>query len=150
MKDVIEDQEGNIVELQMECKPVTSDSEKPKGWIHWVSEPVAVELRLYERLFKHPDPENVNEVPNGFLSDVETDSMRSLPNALADRSILTAKVYDKLQFERVGFFSVDPDTKEDQVTGENVPDLLFHAFISFLAGFQSHGFSEGGYGKELI
>lgn len=59
--------------------------------------------------FKHKNPEDPAEVPGGFLSDCNLDSLRIL-HSLADKSIRTAKVYDKFQFERIGFFSVDPDT----------------------------------------
>lgn len=48
-------------------------------------------------------------MPGGFLSDVNPDSL-SVMEGLADISVKTAKVYDKFQFERIGFFSVDPDS----------------------------------------
>ena len=114
VKEVISGPDGEPVELRVVCKPL-SDGEKPKGFIHWVSDPMVVEARLYERLFRHKAPEDPNEVPGGFLSDCNPDSMRAIPNALADRSLAGAKVYDKFQFERVGFFSVDPDSTAERV-----------------------------------
>ncbi|XP_053599967.1 probable glutamine--tRNA ligase isoform X1 [Plodia interpunctella] len=105
---VIKSSSGNVTEVECTAEPAET-AEKPKAFIHWVSEPVTVEVRLYEPLFKHKNPEDPNEVPNGFLSDCRTDTLRVL-QALADGSIAGARVYDKFQFERIGFFSVDPDT----------------------------------------
>jgi glutaminyl-tRNA synthetase len=53
-------------------------------------------------------------VPGGFLSDCDKNSLTTL-TALADVSVKNSKVYDKYQFERLGFFSVDPDSKKDKV-----------------------------------
>ncbi|XP_055351279.1 probable glutamine--tRNA ligase isoform X1 [Paramacrobiotus metropolitanus] len=114
VNQVVDDKDGNPVELLVECHAVTNDSEKPKGWIHWVSDPMPVEVRLYERLFKHVDP---SSAPGGFLADMVPDSMRIIPNALADKHIKGAKVYNRFQFERVGFFSVDPDSTGEQSYG---------------------------------
>jgi len=69
-------------------------------------------VRLYEKLFKHKNPEDPNEVPGGFLSDVNESSFVAC-NALADHSIFRSgklRLFDKYQFERQGFFSVDPDS----------------------------------------
>ncbi|PIO70556.1 hypothetical protein TELCIR_07590 [Teladorsagia circumcincta] len=60
--------------------------------------------------FKSKNPEDPNEVPNGFLSDVNRDSLTVLHNVLIDRSIANSKLYDRFQFERVGYFCVDRDT----------------------------------------
>ncbi|CAK1578394.1 unnamed protein product [Parnassius mnemosyne] len=109
---VIKDDAGKVVEVECQAEPVTT-AEKPKAFIHWVSEPIAVEVRLYEPLFKHKNPEDPNEVPGGFLSDCREDTLKVVVEAYADQSIKVAKVYDKFQFERIGFFSVDPDTSSE-------------------------------------
>ena len=114
LEKIIKDASGNIVELEVKCLASTENQQKPKAFIHWVSQPVTVEVRLYERLFQHQNPEDANEVPGGFLSDINPNSL-SIVQALADKSICGAKMYDKFQFERVGFFSVDPDTTKDKV-----------------------------------
>ena len=114
VKKVIEDKEGTPIELMAECRPL-NEVEKPKGFVHWVAEPFSVDVRLYERLFIHKSPEDPSEVPGGFLSDCNLDSIRIIPNALADKHLLAAKVYDKYQFERVGFFSVDSDSSANRV-----------------------------------
>ncbi|PVD25217.1 hypothetical protein C0Q70_15715 [Pomacea canaliculata] len=102
---VIKNSEGEITELRVKCNSA-SDAAKPKGFIHWVSEPLPCEVRLYERLFLHKNPEDSNEVPGGFLSDVNRDSLTVLSNAVVDVSVRSAKVFDRFQFERNGFFSL--------------------------------------------
>ncbi|XP_062854607.1 glutamine--tRNA ligase [Trichomycterus rosablanca] len=110
---VIKDASGKVVELEVSC--TSSDcAEKPKAFIHWVSEPLKCEVRLYERLFKHKNPEDSSEVPAGFLSDINPNSLQVI-SALIDRSVSKAKVFDKFQFERVGYFSVDPDSTADKL-----------------------------------
>lgn len=59
--------------------------------------------------FKHKNPEDTNEVPGGFLSDITLDSL-TIMKSYTDQFLKKAKVYDRYQFERIGFFSVDPDT----------------------------------------
>ena len=108
----VRDASGTLTELRVTCQPVATAA-KPKAFIHWVSSPRSCEARLYDRLFKHKHPEDATEVPGGFLSDVNTDS-RTVVTALVDGG-LRAKVYDKFQFERVGFFSVDPDSTDEKL-----------------------------------
>ncbi|MCJ8735208.1 hypothetical protein PDJAM_G00244430 [Pangasius djambal] len=114
LQRVIKDNSGKVVELEVTC--TSSDSaEKPKAFIHWVCEPLQCEVRLYERLFLHKNPEDSSEVPNGFLSDINLNSLQLIENALTDRSVSKAKVFDKFQFERVGYFSLDPDSTADKL-----------------------------------
>lgn len=110
---IIKDADGKVAELICTCEKV-ENTEKPKAFIQWISDPLEIEVRLYDRLFLHKNPEDVSEVPNGFLSDCNKDSLKVL-KSYADKSILSAKVYDKYQFERIGFFSVDPDTKNGKL-----------------------------------
>lgn len=105
---------GEILELICKCTDVNKIATKPKAFIHWVSDPIDVEIRIYELLFRHKNPEDSTEVPGGFLTDCNLDSLK-VYNGAADKSIVSAKVYDKFQFERLGFFSVDPDTKKDRI-----------------------------------
>uniref|UniRef100_A0A8C8UNC0 Glutamine--tRNA ligase n=1 Tax=Peromyscus maniculatus bairdii TaxID=230844 RepID=A0A8C8UNC0_PERMB len=119
---------GYVIELQrvvkgssgcVECLEVTcrrADSgEKPKAFIHWVSQPLVCEIRLYERLFQHKNPEDPVEVPGGFLSDLNPASLQVVEGALVDCSVALAKPFDKFQFERLGYFSVDPDSQQGQL-----------------------------------
>ncbi|KAL8558848.1 putative glutamine--tRNA ligase [Nucella lapillus] len=111
---VVKDGEGQVTELVVKCGTAT-DSAKPKAFIHWVSQPLHCEVRLYETLFHHRSPEDPSEVPGGFLTDVNKDSLTVLRHVLVDTSVKKAKMYDKFQFERNGFFSVDPDSSPDKL-----------------------------------
>uniref|UniRef100_A0A665SXS9 Glutamine--tRNA ligase n=1 Tax=Echeneis naucrates TaxID=173247 RepID=A0A665SXS9_ECHNA len=114
VQKVIKDAQGKVVELEVNC--CSSDTaEKPKAFIHWVSEPLVCEVRLYDRLFLHKHPEDPSEVPNGFLSDINPNSLQVISSALVDTSVKGAKVFDKFQFERVGYFSLDPDSTTDKL-----------------------------------
>ncbi|XP_017017502.1 probable glutamine--tRNA ligase [Drosophila kikkawai] len=104
---------GEVVELVCSSQ-AAEQAEKPKAFVQWVSQPIQLEVRLYEQLFKHKNPEDPNEVPGGFLSDISEKSI-SVVRAFADQALAQAKVYDKFQFERIGFFSVDPDTTKDHI-----------------------------------
>uniref|UniRef100_A0A8B9QAB5 glutamine--tRNA ligase n=1 Tax=Apteryx owenii TaxID=8824 RepID=A0A8B9QAB5_APTOW len=111
VQNIIKNASGRVIELEVTC--TKSDvADKPKAFIHWVSEPLVCEVRLYERLFLHKNPEDPAEVPGGFLSDLNPDSLRVVDNALVDRSVLSARPFSKFQFERLGYFSVDPDSTE--------------------------------------
>nr|XP_061803279.1 glutamine--tRNA ligase-like isoform X2 [Nerophis lumbriciformis] len=114
VKKVIKDAQGKVLELEVSCCS-TDTAEKPKAFIHWVSQPLTCEVRLYDRLFLHKHPEDPAEVPNGFLSDINPNSMQVINSALVDTSVKGAKVLDKFQFERVGYFSVDPDSTADKL-----------------------------------
>lgn len=111
LDQIIKDKNGEITELICVCE-TTDVAAKPKAFIQWVSQPIQIEVRLYESLFKHKNPEDVNEVPGGFLSDCNKNSMEVL-RAYASNSLKNVKVYDKFQFERIGYFSLDPDSTKD-------------------------------------
>ncbi|GIZ01018.1 probable glutamine--tRNA ligase, partial [Caerostris extrusa] len=112
--EVIKDENNKIIEVRTIGTPVAV-SKRPKAFIHWVAEPVTCEVRLYERLFNHKNPEDPKEVPGGFITDCNQNSFQCIQNAMVDQSIKGAKVYNKFQFERVGFFSVDPDSTSDKL-----------------------------------
>lgn len=115
---VIKSSDGSIQELECTAEP-SDAADKPKAFIHWVSNPISVEVRLYELLFKHKNPEDPSEVPGGFITDCRADSLR-VARAAADASLRGARVYDKFQFERIGFFSVDPDSGDKLVFNRTV------------------------------
>ncbi|XP_054634914.1 glutamine--tRNA ligase [Dunckerocampus dactyliophorus] len=114
VQKVIKDAQGKVVELEVSCCS-SEKTEKPKAFIHWVSQPLVCEVRIYERLFLHKHPEDTAEVPNGFLSDINPNSLQVITSAFVDTSVKGAKVFDKFQFERVGYFSLDPDSTEDKL-----------------------------------
>ncbi|OCT85866.1 glutamine--tRNA ligase [Xenopus laevis] len=114
VQNIVKDQTGTVIELEVTCMK-TDVAEKPKAFIHWVSDPLLCEVRLYDRLFRHKSPEDPSEVPGGFLSDLNLNSLTTIPSALVDRSVKNAKALDKFQFERLGYFSVDPDTTPQKI-----------------------------------
>ncbi|XP_035207876.1 glutamine--tRNA ligase-like [Stegodyphus dumicola] len=114
VKEVIKDKNNKIVELKTIGTPV-ANAKKPKAFIHWVAEPLECEVRLYERLFKHKNPEDPKEVPGGFITDCNKKSLQCISSAFVDTSVKEAKVHDKFQFERLGFFSVDPDSTSEKL-----------------------------------
>ncbi|KAL1021535.1 hypothetical protein UPYG_G00014510 [Umbra pygmaea] len=115
VQKVIKDAEGKPTELEVHCCSSHGVVEKPKAFIHWVSQPKKCEVRLYERLFLHKNPEDPSEVPGSFLSDINPNSLQVINDALVDCSVSKAKVFDKFQFERVGYFAVDPDSTADKL-----------------------------------
>lgn len=96
-----------IIELQVKAQPVNALI-KPKAFIHWVSNTKLVQIRMYERLFNHKNPDDINEVKEGYLSDINPNSLQIM-EGFADKSLETVP-FQCFQFERIGFFCVDPDT----------------------------------------
>jgi glutaminyl-tRNA synthetase len=130
-KEVIKDAQGHIQELRCDYdsatlggKP-TSDGRKVKGVIHWVStiKCVEAEIRVYGRLFKVADPENV---PSGqdFKVNLNPDSLRVLRKAKLEWSLQDAKLENRYQFERVGYFCLDSkDSKPGNLVFNMTVDL---------------------------
>ena len=118
---VVKDERGGIVELRCTWDPDSrggnaKDGRKIKGTLHWVSEEHAVpaEVRLYDRLFKTERPgEAAGEGGEGgdFVADINPDSLTVERGARVEAALAEAKAGDRVQFERVGYFCVDPDSK---------------------------------------
>jgi glutaminyl-tRNA synthetase len=108
--EVIQDKEGNVVELKAVVD--TAPKKKAQGYIHWVAEPQSgkkpdeVELRIYDKLFKSEQPAKIKE----WVNDLNPNSLTVLSSCLADPVLRNAKVGDSFQFERIGFFCKDPDS----------------------------------------
>jgi glutaminyl-tRNA synthetase len=118
--EVIKDSEGNIVELRCTYDPETKggnapDGRKVKATLHWVSSKEAVncEVRLYDRLFTDPDPDGHKE--KDFLEFLNPDSLKTLGNCYVEPFIKDAKPLTNYQFERLGYFNVDPDSKPEKL-----------------------------------
>ena len=114
--EVIKDLEGNIVELRcvydtQSGHGSSSDGRRVKGIIHWVSVEhcVECEVRLYDTLFTKELPEDVAEGET-FLDNLNPDSI-AVTTCYGEPSIARAVSGDKFQFERVGYFCADPDSK---------------------------------------
>ncbi len=117
--DFIKDGKGKIVEIHCTIDPDTRGGSAPdgravKGTLHWVSASHAldVEVRLYDRLFNHPFPK---EADGDFTDYINPDSMQVIEGAKVEPSLKGAAVGDRFQFERVGYFCVDPDSTEDNL-----------------------------------
>ncbi|XP_064080496.1 probable glutamine--tRNA ligase isoform X2 [Macrobrachium nipponense] len=111
LQEVVRTPSGEVDYLKVTCEAV-SEENKPKSFIHWVAHPVKCEVRLYEQLFIHEFPEDPAVVPGGYLTDINPNSL-TIKVAFADCSVKGAEAYQKFQFQRVGFFCVDPDSMPD-------------------------------------
>ena len=114
--EVVKDAAGEIVELRCTYDPATRGGDAPDGrrvkaTMHWVSAPHAldVEVRVYDRLFKVEDPEDTDEGQT-FLDHMNPESLQVITHAKAEPSLATVAVGAQLQFERLGYFCVDPDS----------------------------------------
>jgi glutaminyl-tRNA synthetase len=116
-KEVIKDSQGKITELRCDYdvatlggKP-TSDGRKVKAVIHWVSvaKSIPAEVRIYGRLFKVADPENVPEGKD-FKDHLNPDSLKVVKTARLEWSLKEMKSELRYQFERVGYFCLDKDS----------------------------------------
>jgi glutaminyl-tRNA synthetase len=114
---VVKDARGNVVELYCTWDPDSrggnpKDGRKVKGTLHWVSEKHAVpaEVRLYDRLFKSEHPGG-KEGGGDFLTDLNPASLEVIGGARVEPALATLAAGDRVQFERVGYFCVDPDTQ---------------------------------------
>jgi len=107
---------GEVTALHCTYDPATRggdapDGRKVRGTLHWVSARHALEteIRLYDRLFADPDPEDVPEGED-FTSNLNPNSLDVISNAFVEPTVADAVPGDRFQFERVGYFVVDPDT----------------------------------------
>ena len=117
---VVKDDAGNVTEVHATYDPATRggdapDKRKVKATIHWVSADHAVdcEVRLYDHLFAVPDP---TDVPEGtdWTVNLNPNSLEVIEAAKLEPSVRGAAVGAKFQFERTGYFSVDPDSTPDK------------------------------------
>ncbi len=113
---VRDEKSGEVVEVHCTYDPATRsgnapDGRKVKATIHWVSARHAIEaeVRLYESLFIKEDP---NDVPEGqeFTANLNPNSLETLTAVKLEPSLASAKPGDRYQFERLGYFCVDPDS----------------------------------------
>ncbi len=118
--DVVKDENGNITEIHATYDPATRggnspDGRKVKATLHWVSvkDAIEAEVRLYDRLFKTENPDEVEE-GHDFTENINPDSL-VIKTAFVEPFVKNAKVLDKFQFERIGYFCVDEDTTEDKL-----------------------------------
>ena len=119
--EVIKNEQGDIIELRCVYDPETlganpADGRKVKGVIHWVSVPHAIEaeVRLYDRLFSHPTPDDGKEEGVDYKDRINPDSLRALSYCYLEASLKDAQAGERFQFEREGYFCRDILTSGDK------------------------------------
>jgi len=118
---VVKNADGNVVEVHCTYDPASRggnspDGRKVKSTMHWVSaaHTISAEVRLYDKLFSTPNP---LEVPEGrsFLDNLNPNSLEVVADAKLELSLGEAKVGTPYQFERVGYFCLDPDSTAEKL-----------------------------------
>jgi glutaminyl-tRNA synthetase len=113
-REVVKDAQGEVVELRCTYDPATRggdapDGRRPKATLHWISAAHAIpgELRLYEPLFTRPDP----GADGDLLADLNPKSEEVLAGCLLEPALAAVPPAQTVQFERLGYFCADPDSK---------------------------------------
>ena len=118
--DVIKDENGEVTELRCTYDPASQggnspDGRKVKATLHWVSvtENVKAEVRLYDRLFTDEIPDGHKDID--FKEFMNPDSLQILSECYVEPFVKQAKPLDHFQFERLGYFNLDPDSTEEKL-----------------------------------
>jgi glutaminyl-tRNA synthetase len=113
-REVVKDASGEVVELRCTYDPATRggnapDGRKVKATIHWVSAEHAAPatVRLYDRLFNVEEPDASGE---DLLTLLNPDSLQTIEGAMLEPSLAAAQAGERFQFERLGYFCVDPES----------------------------------------
>jgi len=117
-KSVVKDDRGHVIEVHCTYDPATRggnsppDGRKVKSTIHWVSAAHAIdaEVRIYENLFTKEDPTDVEEGQD-FTANLNPRSLETIPHAKMEPSLASATAGSRYQFERLGYFCADLDSK---------------------------------------
>jgi glutaminyl-tRNA synthetase len=111
--ELVKDEAGNIIELRCTVDPDSKSGgptagRKVKGTIHWVSAAQAIdaEVRLYDRLFSVPEP----DASGDFKSFINPNSLEAV-TAKCEPALARARPEERYQFERLGYFALDADSK---------------------------------------
>ena len=117
-REVVKDAAGEIVELRCTYDPATrggasADGRRPKATLHWISagHAMAAEVRLYDHLFVRPDP---GADGRDLFADLSPDSEKVLQGCFVEPTLAELPVGETVQFERLGYFTPDPDSTPDQ------------------------------------
>jgi glutaminyl-tRNA synthetase len=120
-RSVVKDANGQVTEIHCTYDPATRggnapDGRKVKSTIHWVSAEHAIdaEVRLYDTLFTREDPNQVEE-GHDFTENLNPQSLEVVSGAKLEPSLRGAAAGSSYQFERLGYFAVDPDTMPDKL-----------------------------------
>ncbi len=117
--DVVKDENGQVIELHCTYDPATRggdapDGRKVKATLHWVSAPhsLPAEARLYGHLFTNQNPDDVEE---DFKSNLNSNSLEALTDCRVEPSLAEAAPLSRYQFERLGYFCVDPGSSNNKL-----------------------------------
>ena len=126
--EVVKDQNGEILKLHCTYDPASRggnspDGRKVKATLHWVSvsENVKAEVRLYDRLFVDEEPDGHKDVD--FKDFMNKDSLKVLSNCYIEPFVKDAQPLDSFQFERLGYFNVDPDSRKGSLVFNRTAQL---------------------------
>jgi glutaminyl-tRNA synthetase len=117
--EVIKDSHGDVIELRCSYDPETlaknPQGRKVKGVIHWVSARtgIAAEVRLYDRLFNHPSPDAARDGTD-YRDHLNPESLLTLTHCYLEASLAGVTPGERFQFEREGYFCVDPEHRHDK------------------------------------
>jgi len=115
------DHDGNITEIHCTYDPKSKSGSgtqeslrKVKGTLHWVAvnKAIEVEVRLYDRLFTDPSPDTHKD--KDFMDFINPDSLKVI-TGYGEPSLKDLKVEDTVQFQRLGYFTVDPETTQEKM-----------------------------------
>ena len=128
--DVFRDEKGEVVELRCTYDPATRggdsppDGRKVKATLHWVSAAHAIdaEVRLYDKLLNRADPSEEKD-GSTFKDFINPDSLEVIESAKLEPSLAGAPAGSRFQFERLGYFCVDPDSTPDKMVFDRTVTL---------------------------
>jgi glutaminyl-tRNA synthetase len=133
---IAKDEAGNIVEVHCTYDPASRggnspDGRKVKSTMHWVSAAHAItaEVRLYDKLFSKADPNDVEEGQD-ILANLNPRSLEVLSGASLEPSLADAQLGQNYQFERVGYFCLDPDSTPASSADATPPKLVFNRTLA--------------------
>jgi glutaminyl-tRNA synthetase len=116
-REIVKNAAGEVTELRCTYDPATRGGNAPDGrkvqaTLHWVgaADAVPAEVRLYNQLFARPDPNAAD-----FAGDLNPDSLEVLTDARVEPSLAATKPGEVVQFERQGYFCIDPDSTSDKL-----------------------------------
>jgi glutaminyl-tRNA synthetase len=121
-ESVVKDEAGNILEIHCTYDPETrsgsgteASERKVKGTLHWVSiaHAITAEVREYDRLFLDEAPDSHED--KGFLEFINPNSLNVIKEAYCEPFLAKATMSDKFQFQRLGYFTLDPDSKDGKL-----------------------------------
>jgi glutaminyl-tRNA synthetase len=104
VQQVLKGESGEVEEIHVVMEKLSETGRKPRAFIHWLSNPLPCQVRLYQNLFTADEQDESSK-----------SSLQIVNGALVDRSVEGAKPLDKWQFERLGYFCLDSESTHNQL-----------------------------------